>query len=702
MSIIKDLQTISNDKALPFDKKLESLLSIGTEILGLETGIVSNVQGDSYRVLSVVTPDNDISLEATFALPDTYCADVVKNDAVVAYHNINTSPGASHPCFEKYTLKSYLASPVRVHGEFFGTVNFSSLKPREAPFTPLEMDYLLLVASWIGNELERQQAINNLNAQKAILEERNSLLNQVTNLAGVGTWEFNLDTGALNWSGALKRMLHMHGEKVVKPEDVIKFIVHDEQRAAYVERFNQIIKTGEDFSYELEVRTDAGETRWLQSRAHPVMENDRCVKVIGATVDITQLYLDKAVLQQKTDLAESALKARSEFLANMSHEIRTPIHGVQGMLEALISSSLNTTQLEHATIAMKSAESLLNIVNDILDFSKIDSGNMSFEESPTNLADTIEEQVPMFSRLAQEKGIELFVSTSGVEGKTFIADKLRIGQILINLLNNAIKFTKEGKVTVETKCTRYGKGRYRVKLIVTDSGIGISEQQQKFIFSPFVQAESSTQRRYGGTGLGLAIVSQIVKHYDGKIEVCSDLGVGARFIVTLMLDDANAGTVAEKACGHNPIYIPSKKELSAFKALIVEDNEINQLVIKEQLKEIGIKADLAENGEEAVNKVKSALKEKSPYAIILMDCHMPVMDGLEATRHIRAMGEETRDVPIIALTANALTGDKEKCLKSGMDDFISKPVGVSRLKECIYKHLSKQLVSNENRLKDPA
>ena len=194
MSIIKDLQTISNDKALPFDKKLESLLSIGTEILGLETGIVSNVQGDSYRVLSVVTPDNDISLEATFALPDTYCADVVKNDAVVAYHNINTSPGASHPCFEKYTLKSYLASPVRVHGEFFGTVNFSSLKPREAPFTPLEMDYLLLVASWIGNELERQQAINNLNAQKAILEERNSLLHQVTNLAGVGTWELSIGT----------------------------------------------------------------------------------------------------------------------------------------------------------------------------------------------------------------------------------------------------------------------------------------------------------------------------------------------------------------------------------------------------------------------------------------------------------------------------------------------------------------------------
>jgi len=479
-------------------------------------------------------------------------------------------------------------------------------------------------------------------------------------------------------------------------------VVDEDQRNKYVAQFNQMIKTGEDFSYELEVRTDAGETRWLQSRAHPVMENDRCVKVIGATVDITQQHLDKAILQQKTDMAESALKARGEFLANMSHEIRTPIHGVQGMLEALISTSLNAKQYEYASVAMRSAESLLNIVNDILDFSKIDSGNMSFEESPINLADAIEEQIPMFSKLALEKGIELSVSTKCVEGKTFIADKLRVGQILINLLNNALKFTKEGKVTVETRCTRYGSGRYSVKLIVTDSGIGITEQQQKFIFSPFIQAESSTQRRYGGTGLGLSIVNQIAKHYHGKIEVSSNLGVGARFIVTLMLDDANAGAVAEKACSDNCVYIPSKQELSALKALIVEDNEINQLVIKEQLKEIGIKADLAENGEEAVEKVKGALKGKSPYTIILMDCHMPVMDGLEATKLIRSMGDKARDIPIIALTANALTGDKEKCLKSGMNDFISKPVGVSRLKECVFRHLSKQFRNDVSALKDPA
>ncbi|MBJ2128680.1 response regulator [Alteromonas sp. IB21] len=702
MSIIKELQTISNDHTMSLDEKLDNLLSIGTKILELETGIVSNIRGDRYSVMCAVTPDNSIPVNSEFALLDTYCADVVNAQSHIAYHDINCEPGASHPCFAKYTLKSYIAAPVTVSGEFFGTVNFSSLAPRPKPFTTIEVDYLLLLASWIGNELERQQVMENINAQKAILAERNSLLNQVTNLAGVGTWELNLETQALSWSGALKRMLHMHGEKILKPEDVANLITDENQRKEYVARFAHMIKTGQDFAYELEVRTDAGEPRWLESRAHPIMENGRCTKVIGATIDITQIHLDKAVLQQKSDLAENALKTRSEFLDKISHEIRTPIHGVLGMLEALMGTSLSNKQLELASIASKSADSLLKIVNDILDFSKIDSGDIPFEEAPTDLALTIDEQIPMFSRLAKQKGLELIANTEDLKGKIFIADKLRLGQILLNLLNNAIKFTKEGKVTVDTSCIRYGKGRFRVKIVVTDTGIGISEQQQKVIFSPFMQAENSAQSRYGGTGLGLSLVSKIADHYQGNVEVSSHIGVGARFTVTLMLDDATTGAKIEKAYASKNLYIPTRQELSGLKALIVEDNEINQLVIKEQLKEVGLPSDLDVNGKEGVEKVKRAFAEKSPYAIIFMDCHMPVMDGLEATRQIRELGEHAQHIPIIALTANVLTGDKEKCLKSGMNDFISKPVGVSRLKECVFRHLSSQMQSNVSALKDPA
>ncbi|TKB01544.1 response regulator [Alteromonas portus] len=707
MSIIQDLQLISNDRVMSLDEKLANLLRIGTEALRLETGIVSNIQGERYRVRSVVTFDDNIPKGAEFSLHDTYCADVASEDSVIAYHNIDVQPGASHPCFEKYTLKSYLASPIHVFGEFYGTVNFSSLSPRNEPFNELEMDYLLLLATWIGNELERQQSISNLNAQKVMFEERNSLLNQVTNLAGVGTWELDVESGAVIWSGALKRMFHVHSDRVLHAEDILKFIAHDEHRKRYAEQFEKMTKTGSDFCYEVEIRTDAGETRWIESRAHPIMQNGRCVKVVGATVDITQMHIDKAVLQHKSDLAQNALKARGEFLANMSQQIRTPIHGVQGMLEALMGTSLNPKQLELASLATQSADTLLDIVNDILDFSKIDAGELVFEDASTSFAEVIEEQIPMFTRLAEEKGVAFSVSTAALQGQHFMADKLRLGQVLINLLNNAFKFTKEGEVTVDTKCVRYGKGRYRVKLIVTDTGMGISAQQQKFIFTPFMHvesapAENTTQHRFEGTGLGLPIVKQIVEHYNGKIEVSSELGIGARFTVTLTLDDANVGAEEEKAVDQNTIYMPSKAELSALKALIVEDNEINQLVIKEQLKEIGLVSDLAVNGQEAVEKVKRSMAEKSPYALILMDCHMPVMDGLEATKQIRLLDQQSAEIPIIALTANVVTKEKEKCLNSGMNDFISKPVGVSRLKECVFRHLSKQLKNNVSALKDPA
>ena len=702
MSIIKELQIISNDHTMSLDTKLHNLLAVGTKILGLETGIVSNIRGDQYSILSVVTPGDSIPVNSFFALPDTYCADVVNAQSHIAYHDINCEPGASHPCFAKYTLKSYLAAPVNVAGEFFGTVNFSSLIPRQEPFTSIEVDYLLLMATWIGNELERQQVMENLHAQKAILAERNLLLSQVTNLAGVGTWELNLDTQALSWSGALKRMLHMHGEKILKPEDVTNLIADDAQRKDYIERFAHMIKTGKDFVYELEVRTDAGEPRWLESRAHPIIENGRCTKVIGATMDITQTYLDKAVLQHKSELAENALKTRSEFLDKISHEIRTPIHGVLGMLEVLMGTSLNSKQFELASNASKSADSLLKIVNDILDFSNIEAGDIPFEEAATDLALTIEEQVPMFARLAKQKGLELNVNTENLKGKLFKADKLRLGQILLNLLNNAMKFTKEGNVTVETNCIRYGKGKFQVKIVVTDTGIGISEQQQKIIFFPFMQVENSAQRGYGGAGLGLSLVSKIAEHYQGNVDVSSHLGVGSRFTVTLMLDDATTGADIEKIYACRNDYTPTRQELSGLKALIVEDNEINQLVIKEQLKEIGLPSELATNGKEGVEKVKRSFAEKSPYAVIFMDCHMPVMDGLEATRHIRALGGQAEQIPIIALTANVLTGDKEKCLKSGMNDFISKPVGVSRLKECVFRHLSSQMQNNVSALKDPA
>ena len=695
MSIIKDLHQITTDGALSFSEKIDRLLEIGTKVLGLETGIVSYVHNENYTVVQVVSPLNEIEVGAEFPLSDTYCADTLHAKGIVAYNNVDVMPGNSHPCYALYTLKSYLATPIYVNASLYGTLNFSSTSSKYEDFSALDYDYLLLLADWIGAEVAREQAMNEIISQKNALEEQNALLNQITELAGVGTWELDLEMNSLKWSASLKRMLQINEKQEITPSRALQFMANKKVRNVYESKLEEITTTGNDWAYEFEVITDAGEKRWLESRAHPIMKNGTCQKIIGATRDITERFNTTQSLKQKTAIAEQALKARSEFLANMSHEIRTPIHGVQGMLETLCSTSLNEKQKEYTHVAMRSSESLLNIVNDILDFSKIDSGHMTYDVEPVNLKELIEQQVPMFRRLADKKGIEFITETAAVSDTLFLADSLRLSQILMNLINNAVKFTEEGSIKISTRCTKYGAGRYRVKLIITDTGIGISEEQQKVIFSPFLQAEESTQRRFGGTGLGLAIVSNIVEHYDGNVEVSSAVGEGARFIVSMTLDCANVGTLKEKIIADNNTAPLCKRVLSESRVLVVEDNEINQIVIKEQLKEIGVSVELANNGALGLAKVKSAIARKKPYDLIFMDCHMPVMDGLTATKEIRALGEK---IPIIALTANALSGEKEKCLRAGMDDFISKPVGVSRLGDCINYHLSYK----QERFKDPA
>lgn len=687
MSIIKDLHSISTDIRLSFTDKVYRLLEIGTEVLGLETGIVSHVVGDTYQVIQAVSPSSNISSGAEFPLSDTYCADTVNNNGIVAYHNVDFSPGNTHPCYSRYDLKAYLATPIHVDGTLYGTLNFSSTHSRPTSFTSLDFDYLLLLADWIGGEVGRKRALNEIIEQRNSLAEQHTLLNQITELAGVGTWELDWETGALSWSDSLKRMLHLSEDRVVTSRTVMNFFSSNKAKAYYQSKFTEIAKTGKDWTYEFEAVTEIGEKLWLESRTHPVMENGQCIKMIGATRDISERVYTTQTLVHKTELAEQALKARSEFLANMSHEIRTPIHGVQGMLEALSSTSLSSKQKHYTHVAMRSADSLLNIVNDILDFSKIDAGHMMYEQSPLCIKEIIEQQVPMFQKLADKKGLALTVETSALAEKLFIGDSLRINQILINLLNNAVKFTNKGVIKLSTRCESYGVGRYKVKLIVSDTGIGISKAQQEVIFAPFLQAEESTQRRFGGTGLGLAIVSKIVGHYEGNIDVSSTLGKGTKFVITLIFDSANVGALVDDKVNKALIPDLGRDALGESRILVVEDNEINQIVIKEQLKEIGVHVDLAENGALGVEKVQQALNKKMPYDLILMDCHMPVKDGLTATREIRQLGGGSL-IPIIALTANALAGEKERCLAAGMNDFISKPVGVSRLRDCINFHLA--------------
>ncbi|WP_421132598.1 ATP-binding protein [Alteromonas sp. A079] len=688
MSAVKALYAISTNRQLTFDQKVAAFLKVGIEKLNLETAIVSNVIDNVYTIAYAVSPNPDIAAGAQFSLADTYCVKALKTSDALMYHNINEHPGADHPCYDTYPMRSYFSIPLEVNGKTYGTLNFSSAEPRHQPFSDEEIDYVYSVAGWISTTLSKHEQIAELKAQRDAIEERNVLLNQITELAGIGTWEFDIATQTFRWSRELRTMFGITTQADVPAGDIVDYIASSEEKLRLAESFDNAVKTGVYWSNEFEVRTKSGHELWIESRGQPIYEGGKCVKVIGATRDITNTVTATKSLKGKTDIAERALKARSDFLANMSHEIRTPIHGVQGMLESLSTTSLTTKQSEYTRVAMKSAESLLGVVNDILDFSKIDAGLMHYESTAIDIDEIIQQQLPMFFRMASNKGLYLESDTSALEGKRFLGDSLRINQIIMNLVNNALKFTSQGGVRISTRVKPLDNNESAVKIIVADTGIGMSKAQREVVFAPFLQAEESTQRRFGGTGLGLAIVKNIVNHYNGNITVVSEPDDGSRFVVTLILQNATAENKEVSVASLNN-YAFNREQLKGRYILVVEDNEINQIVIKEQLSDMGIRCELANNGQEGVDAINRSVATRTPFDMVFMDCQMPVMDGLTAVKHIRAINHESiKDLPIVALTANALTGEKERCLSAGMNDFMSKPVSAKKLKQCILHHIA--------------
>ncbi len=446
-----------------------------------------------------------------------------------------------------------------------------------------------------------------------------------------------------------------------------------------IEHLNEVLDKKKSISYEAQRRKKDGTSFWTNTNLIPILDDDgEILQIASVSTDITDKKAREKELEQAKKRAEASEKTKEEFLANMSHEIRTPLNAILGFTELLLKTELNAAQLEHIKTIKVSGDNLLVIINDILDFSKIEAGKMELERIPFSLKELINATQAMLEPKAKEKNLKFKVAREGSFPDVLVGDPVRLSQILLNLLNNAIKFTDEGDVTLTTRQLANSHNILTLGLEIKDTGIGIAEEKLPKIFESFTQAASDTTRKYGGTGLGITIVRRLVKLIGGSINVSSTLGSGTTFLLNLPYD------IHEDQSLFDGLDTSEPEALSfdgSIHILLAEDNRINQRLAMEVLNGFGFTVDLAENGAQCVEKLKTGT-----YNLVLMDIQMPEMDGYQATNAIRNdPDEKISKLPIIAMTAHAMQEEVRKCMDSGMNDFIVKPFDQALLYQKILK-----------------
>ncbi|XKY38894.1 PAS domain S-box protein [Enterovibrio sp. 27052020O] len=416
-------------------------------------------------------------------------------------------------------------------------------------------------------------------------------------------------------------------------------------------------------------------------------ENEQLTHYVAQFFDLTEQKHTETILLEAQQAAENANRAKSQFLAAMSHEIRTPMNGVLGVLGLLKETPLTDQQQKLVQTARESGELLLAIINDILDFSKMEAGKLSLENNPFDMFDLFHQTIDIMRPQAEKKNLRLTARISDSAPQCLVGDGDRIRQVLLNLLSNAIKYTKHGSVTVSLTSNHHGATYSQIQIDVVDTGIGIDSSHIPTLFNEFTMAEGNYDRGHEGSGLGLAICKQIVNLMGGELSVVSSVGKGSVFSFTLDLDLAQQGDCAVRSPEPIKADVPIAKDI---RILMAEDNPANQIVLRTMLEFSGLSVDIVSNGQEAIEAVSSI-----PYDIVLMDISMPEMDGMEATRRIRALDSDAKNVVIIALTAHAIRGDKEHFIDVGMDDFVSKPFTRQAILDCLARWQPKAIIPSD-------
>ena len=473
------------------------------------------------------------------------------------------------------------------------------------------------------------------------------------------------------------------------------FIPDLEAAEISMQRDFQVIAHGKTRIDEEKIVLSDGLETYVETQKTPFFdEAGNTLGLIGVGRDITERKRAEQELIKAKELAEASNIAKSQFLANMSHEIRTPMNGIIGFLDILDRSALSTEQKESVREAKTASEALLYLINDILDFSKIEAEKLTLENIECDLRDIIKQVLTLHRSQAQKKQLELVVSISPDIPKLIKGDPARLRQVLINLLGNAIKFTHWGKVCLTVKCLEVKAGKAKIFFEVSDTGIGIEKAAIKNLFKPFSQGDATTTRKYGGTGLGLVITKGLIEAMAGDIDVVSTPDKGTEFY--FIVDFEIVESADDRRSLHQTMTAQPRAAIRSYllpQILVAEDNTMNQRLVIKALKTKGIVCDLADNGREAVLAC-----QKKKYDLIFMDCQMPEMDGSEATIIIRQTDGLNKQTPIVAMTANAMKGDREQCLAIGMDDYISKPINFNVLFQVIDYYSPKEKATKRSRI----